>query len=86
MLASNFLQDFSTGKGSPVKLDSSVVRELLSISKQSAGIMSPVLTLIMSPRVRSALSNSLKLPSLKTDDVTLTEERSFFTASFALLS
>lgn len=39
--------------------------------------MSPVFTLMISPMVKFALSNSLKEPSLKTADVTLTDERSF---------
>ena len=74
------------GKVSPVKLDSSMEREFSSISRQSAGIMSPVLTFMISPTVSIALSISLNFPSLKTDDFTLTEDRSFFTALSALLS
>lgn len=76
-MAGTFPTSFSTGKVSPVRLDSSLVSELPSRSKQSAGIMSPVFTLMISPMVKFALSNSLKEPSLKTADVTLTDERSF---------
>ena len=78
---------FATGSDSPVKLASSTLSFLSSISLQSAGALLPIVKCTMSPGTSSLDSkSSISLPSLKTVHSVLEELCSASSALPALLS